>query len=40
MEDELKALGVPVDLRIQGLEPGPVPSIRSLAAGASFQVLG
>jgi len=40
MEDDLKALGMPVDLRIQGLEPGPVPTIRSLAAGSSFQVLG
>ncbi len=40
MEDDLKTLGMPVDLRIQGLESGPVPTIRSLAAGSSFQVLG
>ncbi|WP_316412641.1 hypothetical protein [Mesoterricola silvestris] len=40
MEEELRALGMPVDLRIQGLGPGPVPTIRSLAAGSSLQVLG
>lgn len=43
MEEELKALGTPVDLKILPLNPGPggvVPSIRSLAAGSTFQVLG
>jgi hypothetical protein len=43
MEEELKTLGAPVDLRILPLEPGPggtVPTIRSLAVGSTLQVLG
>ena len=43
MEAELKTLGAPVDLKILPLESGAgggVPSIRSLAAGSTFQVLG
>jgi hypothetical protein len=43
MEEELRSLGTPVDLKILPLEPGPggvVPSLRSLATGSTFQVLG
>jgi hypothetical protein len=43
MEEELRALGTNVDLKILPLEPGPggaIPSIRSLATGSTFQVLG
>jgi hypothetical protein len=43
LEEELGTLGMPVDLRILPLEAdagGGVPSIRSLAMGATFQVLG
>lgn len=43
MEEELKTLGMPVDLKILPLDPGPegtVPTIRSLAVGSTFQVLG
>lgn len=43
MEAELGTLGLPVDLKILPLEPDPgggIPTIRSLAQGATFQVLG
>jgi len=43
MEEELKTLGLPVDLKILPLEPGPggvVPTVRNLATGSTFQVLG
>lgn len=43
MEAELGTLGMPVDLKILPLEPDPgggIPTIRSLAQGATFQVLG
>jgi len=41
MERELAALGRPVDLKVLPLDPAaPVPSIRALAAGSSFQALG
>jgi hypothetical protein len=43
MEDELKDLGKPVDLRIYALTYGPdgtIPTIRSLVAGPSLRALG
>jgi hypothetical protein len=43
MEEELETLGMPVDLKILPLEPdaaGGIPTLRSLALGATFQVLG
>jgi hypothetical protein len=43
MEEELRELDLPVDLKILPLDPGAggvIPSIRSLASGSTFQVLG
>lgn len=40
LETELKAIEGKVDLRILPLEQGPVPSLRSLAAGSSLHAMG
>jgi hypothetical protein len=43
VEEELKALGTPVDLKVLPLQPGPggyIPSLRSLVTGPTLEVLG
>jgi hypothetical protein len=43
VEEELKALGTSVDLKVLPLQPGPggyIPSLRSLVTGPTLEVLG